>query len=159
MTNAPIDRPALTKYLFDHIAAAGNGTLLGRGVAPPAGGWPEGKERNGAWVNYAVLKTGIAVTPGSGQPERLGRDRTSWDCNYQLTSHSTRESDVDVVAQALRKHVVAWDGVVTLDGVDWTIQEVTVPRMGDTQRDDSTDPAHWRVTDDVSVRLSRVRSR
>jgi hypothetical protein len=145
--------------LFDHIAEISNGTLLGRGVAPPAGGWPEGKERNGSWVNYAVLKTGVAVTPGSGQPERLGRDRTSWDCSYQLTSHATKESGVDEVAQKLREHVVDMSGALSLGGVDWVIQEVTIARMGDTQRDDSTDPAHWRVTDDVSVRLSRLRSR
>jgi hypothetical protein len=159
MTNEPIDRPALTKALFDHIAAVANGTLLGRGVAPPKGGWPDGKERNGAWVNYAVLKTGVATTPAPGFPERMGRHRTSWECGYQLTSHSTKESTVDDVAQQLRKHVVTWDGKVVLGGVEWELQEVGVSRLGDTQRDDSTDPAHWRVTDDVSVRLSRVLSR
>lgn len=159
MTNVPIDRPALTKALFDHLAEIANGTLLGRGVAPPSGGWPEGKERNGAWVNYAVLKTGVAVSPAPGFPERMGRARTSWECSYQLTSHSTRESNVDDVAQQMREHVVKWEGQVTLDGVEWELQEVGVSRLGDTQRDDSTDPAHWRVTDDVSVRLSRVLSR
>ena len=159
MTNDPIDRPALTQALFDYLLAEANGTLLGRGVAPPAGGWPEGKERNGAWVNYAVLKTGVSVSPSPGFPEQLARHRTSWQCGYQLTSHATKESTVDEVAQALRRRVVTWDGRVTLDGVDWEIQDVDLPRLGDTQRDDSTDPAHWRVTDDVSVRLSRVLSR
>jgi hypothetical protein len=159
VTNVPIDRPALTKALFDFLLAQANGTLLGRGVAPPEGGWPGGNARDGAWVNYAVLKTGVAVTPAPGFPEQMGRHRTSWDCSYQLTSHSTKESNVDDVAQALRERVVTWDGQIELDGVSWELQEVGVSRLGDTQRDDSTDPAHWRVTDDVSVRLSRVRSR
>lgn len=159
MTNAPIDRPALTKAIFDHLVANTAGVLFGRGVAPPTGGWPEGKERNGPWVVYAVIKTGEAVTPAPGMPERLGRDRTSWMCNYQLTSHHTSESKADDVAQLVRAAIVELDGTLSLGGVDWVVQECAVPRLGASEKDDSTDPDHWRVTDAVSVRLSRASAR
>jgi len=158
MTNPPIHRPALTTALFDFLVA-GTGVLLGRGIAPPGGGWPQGNSRNGPWVDYAVLKTGQAVTPSPGLPERIGRVRTSWQVSYQITSHSTAESLSDILAQTLRAVVVTWDGDLTLDGVGWTLEEVDVPTLGPPERDDSTDPAHWRVTDAVSVRLSRDRTR
>lgn len=159
MTNAPIDRPALTKALFDHLAAEVTGVLFGRGVAPPGGGWPEGKERNGVWVPYAVIKTGEAITPAPGHPERLGRDRTSWQCTYYLTSHHTSESAADDLAQLVRSATVLLDGNLTLGGVDWVIQETAVPKLGASERDDSTDPDHWRVTDTVSVRVARLSAR
>lgn len=157
MTYPPIDRPALTEQLFDFLAAGVPGILFGRGVAPPSGGWPGGKERNGAWVDYTVLKAGTAITPAPGFPERVGRERTSWQCSYQLTSHSPSESGCDDVAQLSRDVVVGWSGIITVGGVQWTLENVEVPQLGATERDDSTDPAHWRVTDAVSVRLSRVR--
>lgn len=160
MTNAPIDRPELTKAIFDHLVAAVPAVLFGRGVAPPDGGWPGGNSRGGSsWVPYAVLKPGTAVTPAPGQPERLGRDRTSWQCNYAVTSHHAAESSADDVAQLVRDAVVTMDGVLSLGGVDWMIQEVAVPQLGASEKDESTDPDHWRVTDAVSVRLSRVSAR
>lgn len=159
MTNAPIDRPALTRAIFGFLAAAVPSVQFGRGVAPPGGGWPEGKERNGPWTTYAVIKTGEAITPAPGQPERLGRDRTSWQCAYQLTSHHTSESKADDVAQLVRAAIVEFGGTLTLAGVDWVVQECAVPRLGASEKDDSTDPDHWRVTDAVSVRLSRASAR
>lgn len=155
MTNAPIDRPALTDALFTFIAGATT-TLLGRGIAPPGGGWPGGKERNGPWVDYAVLKTGRAITPSPGFPERLGKVRTTWQADYSITSHSTAESLVDIVGQGIRSIVVTWSGQLSLGGVTWNIEEIDVPTLGPSVRDDSTDPAHWSITDAVSVRLSRV---
>ena len=160
MTNAPIDRPALTAAIFDHLVTAVPEVLFGRGVAPPAGGWPGGNSRGGeAWVSYAVIKPGTAVTPAPGQPERLGRDRTSWLCNYAITSHHSTESKADDVAQLVRAAVVTMDGQLTLGAVDWVIQEVAVPQLGASEKDESTDPDHWRVTDAVSVRLSRLSAR
>lgn len=159
MTNAPIDRPALTKALFDHLAAEVPTVLFGRGVAPPSGGWPEGKERNGPWVPYCVIKTGEAITPAPGHPERLGRDRTTWQCTYFLTSHHTAESKADEQGQLVRNAAVLFHDALTLGGVDWVIQESAVTKLGASETDSSTDPDHWRVTDVVSVRLSRVSAR
>lgn len=157
-TNAPINRPALTAAMFGFLSEAVNDVKLGRGVAPPAGGWPSGNPRNGAWVPYAVLKTGAAITPAPGFPEGM-RTRLSWQCTYQVTSHHVSESEADATAQLLREAAVTWGGEVTLDGVAWMLQEVAVNRLGASERDDSTDPQHWRVTDDVSVRVSRVAPR
>jgi hypothetical protein len=160
VTNPPINRPVLTERLFAFLKTGVGPTIkLGRGVAPPAGGWPEGNPRNGPWVPYSVLKAGPATTPAPGFPEQMARRRVSWQVTYQLTAHHTSESAVDEVAQAQRDVVVGWTGVVNLGDVAWNIEALEVPRLGATERDDSTDPAHWRVTDDVSLRVYRETSR
>lgn len=158
-TNAPIDRAALTKHVFDTLKDNVADVLFGRGIAPPSGGWPEGKPHTGAWVDYAVLKTGAATTPAPGAPEAIGRPRVSWLAAYQVTSHGTSDSDVDDLAQKIRDVIPRLHGPVELDGVDWEIDQVLVPRLGAVERDDSTEPAHWRVTDDLSVRIVRVARR
>src|SRR5580765_1867488 len=133
MTNAPIARSQLTKYLFEHLADV---TLLGRGVAPPDGGWSDGQPGVGTFANYAVLKTGRAITPAPGEPERTGRFRTSWRVSYQVTYHSVNESNVDELADMGRARIVTFDGPFTLDGIDWTLQSIQIPQLGATERDD-----------------------
>lgn len=158
-TNAPLDRSALTKHVFDTLRTNVAGVLFGRGIAPPDGGWPGGDAHSGPWVDYAVLKTGTAVTPAPGAPDAIGRPRTTWLANYAVTSHGTSDSDVDELAQKIRDVVIRLHGAVTLGDVEWEIDQVLTPRLGGTERDDSSDPAHWRVTDDLSVRLTRVARR
>ncbi|HEY5787505.1 MAG TPA: hypothetical protein VIT65_22295 [Microlunatus sp.] len=154
-SNEVIKRSELTKTIFDLLKST---VLLGRGVAPPEGGWPNGTPGSGAFVPYTVLKTGAATTPGPSQPERLGRYRTSWMVAYAVTFHGKNESSVDEYADTVRDQILALPREVSLDGVDWTVQQVQIARMGATERDDSTSPAHWRLTDDVSLHLSRVRT-
>lgn len=156
MTNQVIDRAALSKQLHAFLGTTVPGVLVGRGVAPPGGGWPNGAPNTGAFVPYAVLKTGTAITPAPGEPERLSGRRASWLCRYQITSHSTKESRVEDTAQLMRNAVITFAGPLTLDTVVWVVQSVLVPQLGATERDDSTDPAGWRVTDDVSLHLSRL---
>lgn len=160
MTNAPIARAKLTGLLFTHLQDGLNdGVLVGRGSAPEGGGWSNGQAGVGSFTDYVVLKTSIASTPAPGQPERLAALRTSWVCAYRLTFHSTKESNVDIAADKGRALMVLLPEVLTLDGVDWTLQRVEYGRLGDTRPDNSTDPAHWTVTDDVSLHLSRVQTR
>ena len=160
MTNPPIARSKLTQAVFSHLQAGLNdGVLVGRGGAPEAGGWSNGQAGVGTFKDYVVLKTGTASSPAPGQPERLGASRTSWVCGYRLTFHSTKESSVDTAADKARALVVLLPELLTLDGVDWTLQRVEYARLGDTRPDNSTDPAHWTVTDDVSLHLSRVQTR
>jgi hypothetical protein len=154
-TNEVLKRSALTKTVFDVLKST---VLLGRGVAPPEGGWPNGTPGAGVFVPYAVLKTGVASTPGPSQPERLGRFRTSWLVGYAVTFHGKNESSVDEYADTVRDQILQLPKMLTLDGEDWTLQQVQISRMGATERDDSTSPAHWRLTDDVSLHLSRVRA-
>lgn len=158
-TNAPIDRAALTTHVFEALRDNVPAVVFGRGIAPPSGGWPDGKPHSAPWVDYAVLKTGQAVTPAPGGPDSIGRPRVTWLANYAITSHGESDSDCDTIAQGIRDVLPQLHGVVSLGGVDWEIDQVTVPRMGGTERDDSSDPAHWRVTDDVSVRVVRVARR
>lgn len=158
-SNAPLDRAALTKHLLTTLKTAVTDTLFGRGIAPPDGGWPGGNAQSGSWVDYAVLKTGTAVTPAPGAPDSVGRPRTTWLANYAITSHGESDSDVDAIAQRIRNVIPQLHGAVTLGETAWEIDQVLVPRLGGTERDDSTDPAHWRVTDDIAVRLARVARR
>jgi len=161
MTNAPIARSVLTGVVFNHmrIGLSPQEIVIGRGAAPESGGWDKGQSNVGDFTNYVVLKTGAASTPAQGQPERLGAARTSWVCRYLLTYHSVKESSVDVIADAGRALLVLLPDTMTLAGVAWTLQRVEFGRLGDTRPDNSTDPAHWTVTDDVSLHLSRVQTR
>ena len=134
--------------------------LLGRGVAPPSGGWGGGQPGAGAFTPYAVLKTGVATTPAPGEPERLGVRRTSWLATYQFTYHERMESAVDEYADVCRDLILSsLPERYELDGVDWVLQALQIPRMGATEDDKSTTPSHWRLTDDVSLHLSRASAR
>lgn len=161
MSNPPFVRSKLTEILFNtlRLGLADQNVLAGRGVAPQGGGWTSGQAGVGTFVEYVVLKTGQATTPGPGQPERLARARTSWVATYQLTYHSTKESLVDPLADKGRALLVTLEGPLDLAGIDWTLQRVEIPRLGPTQADNTTDPPHWSVTDDVSLHVSRVQTR
>lgn len=151
--NEVIKRSLLTKAVFDLLKGQ---VLIGRGVAPPEGGWSAGQPGQGTYVPYVVLKTGAAITPGPGQPERLGRVRTSWVVSYAFTYHGKMESAVDEYADVVRDEIIALDKALTIDGVEWRVQQVKFDRLGATEIDNSTSPGHWRLTDDVSLHLSRV---
>lgn len=161
MTNPPIARSKLTEVIFNHLrlGLASSDILVGRGVAPADGGWPKGQAGVGAFSDYVVLKTGQATTPAPGQPERMAAQRTSWLCTYALTYHGTKESLVDPMADKGRALLVELEGPLNLSDVQWTIQRVEIPRLGPTTPDNSTDPPHWTVTDDVSLHVSRVQTR
>lgn len=148
-----IKRSSLTAQV---IAALNGSILVGRGTAPPEGGFPQGTPGSQDFIPYLVVKTGIATTPSPGEPENLRRYRTSWIVMYSFTYHSTSDSRVDDFADVGRDLVLSvLPETYVLDGVTWRLQTVQIPRMGATEKDDSTDPAHWRLTDDVSLRLSR----
>lgn len=153
----PIGRNEVTKTLFDYLRAemTAGGVLVGRGVAPQDGGWSGGEPGQGTWVNYVVLRTGKAVSPAPGEPERLGARRTSWLLTYQLAYHGTRESLADELGDRVRAAVVNFSGPVTAAGVEWTVQSIVIPELGGSTRDDTTEPAHWSITDPVSLHLSR----
>lgn len=161
MTNAPIARSKLTAVIFNHlrIGLQPKNIAVGRGAAPESGGWSQGQSDVGDFTNYVVLKTSSATSPAPGQPERLAASRTSWACRYLLTYHSVKESAVDVIADAGRAMLVLLPEELTLDSVAWHLQRVEFNRLGDTRPDNSTNPAHWTVTDDVSLHLSRVQTR
>ena len=157
----PINRGQLTKQIAAYLGPLlkAEGIELGRGIAPEGGGWQDsGQPGQSTFRPYVVLKAGGAVTPAPGERENLGRRSTSWQLNYVMGTHHRLESLVDETADTVRGIVVGFSRGedVTLDGVAWTIQSVTVPRLGATGRDSSTDPAHWQVADDVSLHLSRA---
>ena len=156
MSFAPIARAGLTTDIVSHLVAAlAQGPILvGRGLAPPGGGWVKGQPGTSAFVDYVTLKTGNATTPAPGTPERAGRNRTSWACNYSLTSAGALESHADDVGDRVRAAIVNLPKTFTLRGVTWALQQVQVPVLGATVRNDSTDPPFWEVTDSVSVWLA-----
>ena len=157
MTNEVLKRSELTKAIFDALSGT---ILLGRGVAPPGGGWASGQPGTGTFTPYAVLKTGVAQTPAPGEPDRLGPRRTSGLVGYQLTYHERMESAADEYGDSVRDQVlISMPTTFELDGVTWNLNALQIPRMGASERDDSTSPAHWRITDDVSLHLSRASAR
>lgn len=157
----PIDRNELTKQLLTYMGPLlkAKGILIGRGVAPQDGGWSGGGQPGeGTFTPYVVLKTGQAVTAASGERPSLGRSRLSWNLTYTLATHHRLDSLVDELAKIPRRVVLGFSrGVeLVLGDTAWTVQEITVPRLGATARDNSTDPAHWQVNDDVSLHVSRA---
>lgn len=156
-TNEVIKRSALTRALVDALKSS---ILIGRNTAPPEGGWPKGQAGVGSFVPYVVIKTGAATTPAPGEPERLGVRRTSWLVTWQFTYHSTSDSKTDDFADVGRDLILTeMPDSFTVDGVEWTVQSVVIPNLGATEKDTSTDPEHVRLTDDVSLHLSRARAR
>ena len=154
-------RSGLTKDLFEHLRDELDGSVVvGRGIAPPVGGWTGGEPGQGVWVDYTVLKTGRATSPAPGEPERLGRQHTSWLCTYQLTHHSTRESLTDELGDKVRAALASYmRRPLDLGGIDWNLQAINMAELGGSVRDDTTTPAHWSITDVVSLHLSRVSAR
>jgi hypothetical protein len=161
---APIRRSELTRTLAAYLGPLleVEGIALGRGTAPPEGGWPataNGSSGHGVFVPYVVLKAGSASAPAAGERDSLAAIGTSWNLAYQLTTHDVSESRVDDRADVARAVVVSFardTGELMLDGVEWTVQSVWVPRLGATTTTRATDPPHWQVSDDVSLHLSRV---
>lgn len=155
MTNAPIVRNDLTMALLTFLLEI-DGIEVGRGTAPKDGGYVNGS--TGTFTAYAVIKTGRAVTPAPNEPERF-RARTSWQLDYQITYHEVTEDKVERLAQLGREKLVDFAGPLALGGVDWELQRIWIPRLGGIDKDDSTDPAHQRLTDDVSLHVSRAQTR
>lgn len=154
----PIARSVLTSLVVDHLAntLAEAEILVGRGIAPLAGGWENGQPGVGRFFSYVTLKTGTATTPAAGEPARMGNARTSWDVSYTLTSVGALESHADDIADQVRATVVALPKTFTLRGIAWKLQQVRTPILGAVIRNDSTDPPFWEVTDVVSLHLSLV---
>jgi hypothetical protein len=151
--NEPIARSALTAALVDHLVSVLEpAVLVGRGTAPQAGGWTAGQPGVGPFTPYVTVK---ALTASIRQAETIGRQRTSWICNYRLSYSGARESACDDAADLGRAASVALTGPLTLGSVVWTLQKVDTTRLGGTTRNDSTDPSYWDVTDDVSLWLAR----
>jgi hypothetical protein len=154
---APIARSVLTSMVVAHLVTelADNDIIVGRGSAPPKGGWEKGQPGEGDFTSYVTVKTGRAVIR---DPDPIGRNRMSWSVDYALTSTGMLESHADDVADQVREAIVALEGPFVLRGVEWTLQKVDVPQLGPTSRNDSTDPPFWEVTDAVSLWLSRSRA-
>lgn len=156
--STPLARAGLTTILVEHLVnRLGTTVLVGRGVAPPAGGWTKGQPGVEGFVNYTVLKTGNAVTPSPGNPQQMARNATTWDCSYSLTTAGAMDSHADDTADLVRAAVSSFQGPFTLRSDTWVLQQVKMPRLGRTIRNDSTDPPFWEVTDDISVWLSLER--
>ena len=154
----PLARSALTGAIVAHLAStlASESILVGRGQAPPEGGWEHGQPGVGDFIAYVTVKTGAATTPAAGEPARMGKARTSWDANYALTSVGVLESHADDTADQVRAAITALPESFTLRGATWALQQVRTPRLGATIANTSTDPPFWEVTDDVSLHLSLV---
>lgn len=154
MSNPPLKRSSLTEHLVS--VAQSLPFPVGRGNAPRGGGWT-GQMSASDYVDYVVIKAGQATAPASGEPVRLGVQHTSWDALFQIIGHGETESRCDVAAHDASALLLDVKGPVNLDGVVWQVQIVDIPRMGETQW--SNQDKAWRVTYDVSVHLSRQRTR
>ena len=153
----PIARGLLTAALVTHLVPllGTDGVLVGRSLAPPAGGWAGGQPGVGNFVGYTVVKTGKAVLLES---DPLGHNRMSWKCAYALTSSGGNESHCEDVADRVRAAVVSLPENFTLRGVEWRLQKIDVPELGAPTSSTAVDPPFWNVTDAVSLWLSRSRS-
>lgn len=161
--SAPLARAELTRiivaHLVDQLSIPGTPrVLVGRGMAPPEGGWTKGQPGVEGFTRYTVLKTGNAVTPAPGNPPQMARNATTWECSYSLTTAGAMDSHADDTADLVRDAICLLEGPFILRNDTWALQKVHVPRLGRTVRNDSTDPPFWEVTDDVSVWLSLERS-
>jgi len=156
----PIDRTALTTTLVNHLSTAlQTGVLVGRGFAPPRGGWANGQPGVGSFQPYTVVRTSRAVTPAPGEPVRIGAALSSWLCSYRLNCFGAMESQAEDTAVQVANAATDLSGPLTLGGVQWTLQQVLLNALGDVIPNNSTDPPYWQTSVDVSLHLSRAQPR
>jgi hypothetical protein len=157
MKLAPIARGLLTGALVTHLVPllAVDDIFVGRGIAPPEGGWASGQPGTSAFVGYTVIKTGKAVLL---ETEALGRAVMGWKCFYQFSSSGGNDSHADDVGDRLRVALTTLPDTFTLRGVEWTRQKTEFSELGATVSSTAVDPPFWSVTDAVSLWLSRNRA-
>lgn len=157
---APIARGAMTGKVLAHlIAQLEPGVLVGRGSAPKAGGWENGQPSSGKFKPYTVLRARSATTPASGEPNPLGRNLASWMLAYRLNCYGALESQASDVCDQVSEAISTLSGTFTLRNVSWTLQQVIFGGMGDVLPNNATDPPYWQTAVDVSLHLSRERTR
>lgn len=154
MSNPAIDRGGLVRMLLEMAGRAD--VPVGRGAAPQPGGWT-GQMMSSPYQDYAVIKAGASTSPAPGESERLSRYGTSWSITVTVTGHGETEERCDTAAYLVTDELLALDGDIELGGVSWTVQRVTLPRLGATEW--SNQDKSWRVTYDVSLHLSRKQVR
>lgn len=150
------ERDLLTQAVVAHLVLSlGTEVAVGRGIAPPEGGWSEGQPGKGFFKPYVVVKTRMARP---NPPETIGRDRRiRWIMNYQLSVASKLESMVDSQAHLVRTKFLAFTGIYDLGDGSYEVEQADISTFGATVPNNSTNPPYWDVTDDVSVWLSKVR--
>jgi hypothetical protein len=153
---APPARSRLTSILFNYLTANLNGTILvGRGQAPPAGGWAKGQPGVSSFVPYVTVKAAQA-RPGPS-PESLGRPRQAWQVGYTLSCSGQLEASTDDTADQVRDALTRLEGPFDLRGVTWTLLTVMFNSLGSLVPNNSTNPPFWDVSDAVSLWLFRDR--
>lgn len=156
----PISRAALTSEVFDHLKTELEPKILvGRGLAPKAGGWTSGQPGSGLFKSYVTVRTGRAITPAPGEPNTIARNLGSWLVTYRLGCFGAMESHAGDIADQASEAISTLAGPFELRGVSWTLQQVLFGTMGDILPNNSTDPPYWQTSVDVSLHLSRERAR
>lgn len=160
MTVLPIARAALTGLVVDHLVATLEPAILvGRGMAPPAGGWQDGQPGTGLFKSYCVARTGRATTPASGEPNPIRNNLMSWSVAYRINCFGALESHAGDVADRVAEGISTLSGPLVLREVEWTLQQVIFGGLTDILPNNATDPPYWQTSVDVSLHLSRSQRR
>lgn len=155
-TGLPPSRSALTSIIVDQLTALlAPDILVGRGVAPKAGGWAQGQPGRGAFAPYTTLKSGTARR--GPIPETIGRPRMAWSMGYALTTSGQLDASADDTADYVREAMTKVVGPFDLNGHEWELVNIDFASFGPTSPNNSVNPPFWDVTDAVSLWLFRAR--
>lgn len=162
--SAPPVRGPLTTFLFKLLVTAmadlgGDPVpLAGDGRAPDAGGWAHGQPGRGKFVPYAVL---FPMTAQRQPRQSTGDPHASWTMTYLVRGHGEVREQADRITDAA---IAAFTGLGAtthtsnsdFPDIGFGIQQVEVPMIGGTERDDKADPAYWTRGDQLNVWLARA---
>lgn len=143
-------RAAFTEYMLSTLGAV---VLIGDAEPPDAGGWDNDPNLPDSSYQAYVVLTPSTVQSGTGS---VGSSTTEWRVPYTLSSYGISRAQAEWNADQARKAAVALArSVVTLDTMEWKIQQCRVDSIGGIVRNDSTEPSEFSEVDLITMWMSK----
>lgn len=151
------DRGVLTDLLVATLTAGltnDPAILVGDGMAPTAGGWPQGEPGEGDFVPYVVL-TCSSWRPAAGTVLTPVSD--AWTASYRVGSYGGQREEADYVADRVhqlwpRLHL---DPAELGHGGEWGFASFEIAEMGEVVRNDQIQPSMWSTTSALTLLVTR----
>jgi hypothetical protein len=135
------------------------GALVGDGVAPPKGGWPEGvPNTKSVFAPYVVVKYAGSIASLVQNTPLCSTYAARYDVGYSLVAYDNGRLLADTLAQNARE---ALDAIGTVYGSevygDVTVKfdRIYIDSLAGATRDDSTYPKMWSSATNFHLDVAR----
>jgi hypothetical protein len=148
---------ALVAKLTTEMAAYG--ALVGDGVAPLKGGWPEGvPNTRSVFAPYVVLRYAGSVASLMANTPLCATYATRFDLGYSLIAYDNGRVLADTLAQNSRAALDSFNAMLISDPLgDMTVKfdRIYIDSLAGATRDDSTYPKMWSSTTNFHLDVAR----